>query len=65
MSTTTRKTPFVCTNDCSSMGCPGHILTLRYHNTSDTVSILVDDDLRLITDDATLDAICELHQQKD
>ena len=31
-----------CGNDCRQEGCPGHELTLVHHNTSDTVSILLD-----------------------
>lgn len=31
-----------CGNDCCQSGCPGHMLKLVYHHTSDTVSVLMD-----------------------
>lgn len=31
-----------CGNDCRQEGCPGHVLKLVYHHTSDTVTVLKD-----------------------
>lgn len=45
------------------MGCPGHNVTIEHHNTSDTITILVDEKKLVILDDNLLDLICELYQQ--
>ncbi len=65
MSTSIRRKKFECFNDCNSMGCPGHILTIRYHNTSDTITILMDDELMLVCDDGLLNAVCDLHRMSE
>ncbi len=44
MSNAYRQTRVVCCNDCRQTGCPGHDLTLAHHHTSDTVSVLLDDE---------------------
>ena len=61
MSTSVRRREFQCFNDCRSEGCPGHVLTIKYHNTSDTISVLVDDEVRLVCDDGFFSAMYDAH----
>lgn len=63
MSTSRQHGRVTCVNDCNSMGCPGHNVTIEHHNTSDTITILVDEKKLVILDDNLLDLICELYQQ--
>lgn len=50
MSNTYRQTRIKCGNDCVSTGCPGHDLVLAHHHTSDTVSVLFDNQQRFVFD---------------
>lgn len=43
-STYSDKIRYICSNECNRFGCPGHTLQIKWHGTSDTVIILVDDE---------------------
>lgn len=61
MSTTTSKEiNYKCWFDHGlGVSCPGHIVQVAYHNTSDTVTIYIDNDPRLIVDHGSWNAILE------
>ena len=50
MSRSTIERPYHCSNDCKQTGCPGHVLYLEYHHTSDTVTVQVDGKHRITFD---------------
>lgn len=60
MSTSRRSTTFKHGNDCRQMGCPGHTLTIVFHHTSDTVSVLIDDEERDVFDEHMFFVMCNL-----
>ena len=65
MSTTKSKAvPFFCIHDHSQLeACPGHTLQIMYHNTSDTVSVLVDGLGVWTTEDGYWNALLEAIKQ--
>lgn len=50
MSTSRITRAFHCSNDCRQTGCPGHLLTLAYYHSSDTVGIECDGEDRGVFD---------------
>ena len=54
---------FHCTNDCSSMGCPGHTMQRVDFLTADTISFLMDGQTYLITDDNIWAAMLEVSNE--
>lgn len=49
-------------NDCRQEGCPGHVLRIVYHNTSDTLSLEVDGEQELTLDPNTFEAAIQAHE---
>lgn len=58
------ETTYHCVNDCRQSGCPGHRLTLQYHNTSDTVSVTQDGQHDRVYDPHELDALLRLWKRE-
>ncbi len=56
--------PFHCVHDHSQTeSCSGHTLQIQYHNTSDTVSVRVDDEAVWVTEDGCWNALLEAIKQ--
>lgn len=58
------KTKYSCSSDCKQEGCPGHVLTLHVANTSDTLGVYVDGELKTVFDDNQFCALLKLAEQK-
>ena len=54
---------FHCGNDCRMEGCPGHTLKIHYHHTSDTVTVLLDDQHYVTFDDVMWSRLNRLDEE--
>jgi hypothetical protein len=55
---------YTCDQDCTWGGCPGHELVLGVHNTSDTLSVRVDGEIKAVFGDNQFCALMDLAEQK-
>jgi hypothetical protein len=55
---------YTCDQDCTWGGCPGHELVLGVHNTSDTLSVSVDGEIKTVFGDNQFCALMDLAEQK-
>lgn len=65
MSGWTRTRSFRCNNDCQMSGCPGHVMELTWHGSSDTYHMKIDGESFMHFDEPQLVALTEMFKEPD